>query len=221
MRRQLYSGGGITNVPRVGYGAGSWLKERLRKLIPNELADVAVKAAPFVAPFNPGIAGLMRGIGRFDQRGSISDALKQGLTTTAFGAGARALGGASPMGGGLKGGFTSPIGEGGPIARMYEGLTPTNKASDVAKNIATKGGGADTGTVATSGGDQSFLNKVLYGEKGGEGFFGDKGLIGKGGGFDMKGAVGKGLPAVWGGSTLAALAIQKAMGDVGGSEPGE
>jgi hypothetical protein len=55
------------------------IKDRIRKLIPNELADVAVKAAPFVAPFNPAVAGLMRGIGRFDQRGSISDAFKQGL----------------------------------------------------------------------------------------------------------------------------------------------
>ena len=45
--------------------------DRTRKIIPNELADVAVKAAPFVAPFNPGIAGLMRGIGRLDQRGNL------------------------------------------------------------------------------------------------------------------------------------------------------
>jgi hypothetical protein len=52
----------------------------------------------------------MRGIGRFDQRGSISDALKQGVGTFAFGAGARALGGATDItGGGLKGGFTSPL----------------------------------------------------------------------------------------------------------------
>jgi len=111
MPRQLRDKGGIASVtPREMYGLGSKIKERLRKLIPNELADVAVKAAPFVAPFNPGIAGLMRGIGRFDQRGSISDALKQGLTTTAFGAGARALGGATDiMGGGLRGGFTSPL----------------------------------------------------------------------------------------------------------------
>jgi len=111
MPRQLRDKGGIASVtPREMYGLGSKIKKRLRKLIPNELADVAVKAAPFVAPFNPGIAGLMRGIGRFDQRGSISDALKQGLTTTAFGAGARALGGATDiMGGGLRGGFTSPL----------------------------------------------------------------------------------------------------------------
>ncbi len=110
MPRQLRDKGGIASVtPREKYGLGSKIKERFRKLIPNELADVAVKAAPFVAPFNPGIAGLMRGIGRFDQRGSISDALKQGAATFGFGAGARALGGADPFGGGLKGGFTSPL----------------------------------------------------------------------------------------------------------------
>ena len=49
MRRQLYRGGGITSLRRQKYGIGSWVKERVRKLIPNELADVAVKAAPFVA----------------------------------------------------------------------------------------------------------------------------------------------------------------------------
>ena len=111
MPRQLRNKGGIASIaPREKYGLGSKLKKRFRKLIPNELADVAVKAAPFVAPFNPGVAALMRGIGRFDQRGSISDALKQGVGTFAFGAGARALGGASDItGGGLRGGFTSPL----------------------------------------------------------------------------------------------------------------
>jgi hypothetical protein len=111
MPRQLRDKGGIASVtPRKKYGLGSKLKERFRKLVPNELADIAVKAAPFVAPFNPGIAGLMRGIGRFDQRGSISDAFKQGVGTFAFGAGVRSLGGATdPFGGGLRGGFTSPL----------------------------------------------------------------------------------------------------------------
>ena len=65
--------------------SGEKFKKTVRNLIPNELADVAVKAAPFVAPFNPGIAAAMRGIGRFDQRGSISDALKQAAATAAFG----------------------------------------------------------------------------------------------------------------------------------------
>jgi hypothetical protein len=85
MPRQLRGKGGITNVvPRTNYIFGG-IKDRIRKLIPNELADVAVKAAPFVAPFNAPVAALMRGIGRFDQRGSISDAVKQGLGTFAFG----------------------------------------------------------------------------------------------------------------------------------------
>ena len=98
MPRQLRDKGGIASVtPREKYGLGSKIKERFRKLIPNELAGVAVAAAPFVAPFNPGIAGLMRGIGRFDQRGSISDALKQGFGTYVGGQGLRMLGGAGKV----------------------------------------------------------------------------------------------------------------------------
>ena len=100
MPRQLRNMGGITNaVPREKYGLGSKIKERFRKLIPNELADIAVKAAPFVAMipgYGPATAALMRGIGRFDQRGSISDAVKQGLGTYAggkvFDAGMRGVG---------------------------------------------------------------------------------------------------------------------------------
>ena len=108
MPRQLRNKGGITNVvPREQYGLGSKIKDRVRKLIPNELADVAVKAAPFVAPFYPGTAALMRGIGRFDQRGSISDAFKQGAATFAFGAGTRKLGGAENVFGDF--GFSSPL----------------------------------------------------------------------------------------------------------------
>ena len=94
-------GGGYTGIPmgsRTGFGIIDKVKDRIRKLIPNEIADVAVKAAPFVAPFNPGIAGLMRGIGRFDQRGSISDALKQGAATFGFGKAAGFLGGAEGPG---------------------------------------------------------------------------------------------------------------------------
>jgi len=87
MRRQLRATGGITNA-RQGYGFGSWVKEKVRKIIPNELADIATKAAPFVAMmpgWGPAAAGVMRGVGRFDKRGSISDALKQGIGTYAGG----------------------------------------------------------------------------------------------------------------------------------------
>ena len=82
MRRQLYRGGGIASVPRrQRYGIG----DLVRKLIPNEIANVASKAAPFVAPFNPVAAGLMRGIGRYDKRGDLGDALKQGALTYGLG----------------------------------------------------------------------------------------------------------------------------------------
>ena len=214
MRRQLYRSGGITNA-RQGYGIGSWVKERVRKLIPNELADVAAKAAPFVAPFNPLAAGLMRGVGRFDKRGSISDALKQGLLTYGGGQLARGIGGAgmqtgfNPMGGmdKMKYGLSNPMGAwGGP-----------KTASTIADKPAMLG---DKGFKMAS--DQSFLDKVLYGREGGTGkIFGDKGLLGAGGDFSMKGAFGKGIPAVMAGSTIATMAVQAAMGDLGEREAGE
>jgi hypothetical protein len=88
MRRQLRAKGGIMNVaPRKKFLFGG-LGDRLRKLIPNELANVAVKAAPFVAMipgYGPAAAAAMRGIGRYDQRGDFKDALKQGLGTYAGG----------------------------------------------------------------------------------------------------------------------------------------
>ena len=66
MNRQLREGGGIMNVARrEQFGLGSKLKRFVRKVIPNEISKVAVKAAPFVAPFNPALAGAMAGIGIF------------------------------------------------------------------------------------------------------------------------------------------------------------
>ena len=128
-------GGGYTGIPmgsRTGFGIVSKLKDRVRKLIPNEIASVAVKAAPLVAPFFPGTAALMRGIGRFDQRGSISDALKQGIGTYAFGKGIGKLGGAE-SGPGFFGGQTySPQGfSEGPIGRLFD-----RQAADAGTNIA-------------------------------------------------------------------------------------
>ena len=134
MPRQLRNKGGITNVtPRTNYFLGG-IKDRIRKLIPNELADVAVKAAPFVAPFNPAVAGLMRGIGRFDQRGSISDAFKQGIATAGLGVGARALGGATDiMGGGIRGGLTSPLNPDRTTA-VRDFFSPKEKPTGLKKN---------------------------------------------------------------------------------------
>ena len=77
MNRQLQADGGIMQVsPREKFGLGSKLKRFVRKIIPNEVAEVAVRAAPFVAPFNPAVAAAMSGLGTFDQTGSIGDSLK-------------------------------------------------------------------------------------------------------------------------------------------------
>ena len=105
---------------RQNYGLGDLVKkvgERFRKLIPNEIANVAAKAAPFVAPFNPLAAGIMRGVGRYDKRGDFGDALKQGLLTYGGGQAARYLGGAGMQTGidprgGMGGGMMGDMGGG-------------------------------------------------------------------------------------------------------------
>ena len=146
MDRQLYEGGGIiTLTPRSKYGLGSKLKKFVRKIIPNEVSEIAVKAAPFVAPFNPLLAGAMSGIGSFDQTGSLTKGLTRGALTYGGGQLARYLGGAgfqegiNPFAGAdFSGGFlsgiqslgTSPIGtETGLKLGQYKmfGGTPTQE----------------------------------------------------------------------------------------------
>ena len=120
MPRQLRGKGGITNItPRTNYLFGG-IKDRIRKIIPNELANFAAKAAPLVAPFNPLAAGIMRGVGRFDKRGSVSDALKQGLGTFGFGKGVGMLGGAQSDGFFGSQTFTKKGFEQGPIGRLFQ-----------------------------------------------------------------------------------------------------
>ena len=138
MRRQLYRTGGVT---RQNYGLGSWVKKKIRKLIPNELADVASKAAPFVAPFNPGIAGLMRGIGRFDKRGSLSDALKQGIMTYGVGEGVRRLGGLEGFTSGNQ--YSMDKFKEGPVGRLFQG--PEKTLTEGNPNFTR--GDADKGTL--------------------------------------------------------------------------
>jgi hypothetical protein len=111
----MANGGSANLVEREQYGLGSKLKKFVRKIIPNEISSIAVKAAPFVAPFNPALAAAMAGIGGFDQTGRIgSSLLSAGLT---YGAGqlARGIGGAGFQGNpftgvDFSGGFTSGIG---------------------------------------------------------------------------------------------------------------
>ena len=124
MRRELRANGGIMGLSKEGIGGGDYkgidmgsrvgfglikkIKNFARKIIPNEIADIAVKAAPFVAPFNPALGGAMAGIGSFDQTGSISKGVKSGLINYGLGQGARYLGGADFQGNpfGSGGGFT-------------------------------------------------------------------------------------------------------------------
>jgi hypothetical protein len=126
MNRQLYGLGGYfpPENGREKFGLGSKLKKFVRKIIPNEVSEIAVKAAPFVAPFNPLLAGYMAGIGGFDQTGRIGSSLKRGLLTYGGGQLGRYIGGAgfqqgiNPFAGynpassfgGISSLFTSPIG---------------------------------------------------------------------------------------------------------------
>ena len=132
MQRQLRRGGGIMNIaPREQFGLGSKLKRAVRKIIPNEVSKIAVKAAPFVAPFNPQLAAAMAGIGSFDQTGSIGDSLKSAAITYGGGQLARYAGGAGfqqpGMGNFGLSGFSSPIGTSTGFGKMFGGPKTTVK----------------------------------------------------------------------------------------------
>jgi hypothetical protein len=146
MNRQLRADGGIMEVaPREKFGLGSSIKKFVRKIIPNEVSEIAVKAAPFVAPFNPLLAAGMSGLGSFDQTGRIGDSLKSGALTYGLGQGARYLGGAdfqqgiNPFSGmdGMKYGFSKPTGSGG-IKNLFKNNTT--------QAIQPVGGGDQIGT---------------------------------------------------------------------------
>ena len=114
-------------------GIGSRLKKAVRKIIPNEIAEAASVAAPFVAPFNPAVAAAMAGLGSFDQTGRIGSSVKAGLGAYALGQGARYLGGAGFQGNpfaqggafrggmqGFTGGFSSPFGTETGIGSLFK-----------------------------------------------------------------------------------------------------
>jgi len=186
MNRQLRANGGIMDVtPRENFGLGSSLKKFVRKIIPNEVADIAVKAAPFVAPFNPALAGVMSGVGTFDQTGSIGSGLKAGAMNYGGGQLARYAGGAgfqgNPFGqggaftGGLQGfqgGFSSPIGTKTGLGKLFsnqgtQGVqgVGTGDAS-MAEQIAAQGRAVNaeqTGllTEGLTGGNSTITDAVI------------------------------------------------------------
>ena len=165
--RQMAAYGGMMGGDgRRRYGLGSFLKKTVRKLIPNEIAEVAVKAAPFVAPFNPIAAGLMSGIGSFDQTGRIGSSLKSGLMNYGMGQLARGIGGGMDnlqglsfkVPGGSASGFgqyfSSPIQSGGGLGKILE----TRKVANLenAKRAAMSDSNIGFGSQ-----DKNFLEKVV------------------------------------------------------------
>jgi hypothetical protein len=122
MNKQLYGIGSksLSENGRDRFGLGSFI----RKIIPNEISKIAVKAAPFVAPFNPALAAGMAGIGGYDQTGKFGSSLGKAALVYGGGQAARYLGGAgfqqgiNPFAGynpassfgGISSLFTSPIG---------------------------------------------------------------------------------------------------------------
>jgi hypothetical protein len=156
MNRQLYAGGGIMDVtPRENFGLGSKFKKFVRKVIPNEIADVAVKAAPFVAPFNPLIAAGMAGLGGFDQTGSISKSLRSGALTYGLGNLARVVGGA-----GFQGGLKAP-GTGTGFGSYFTSPMSGQQLFGAQQEAAKLGTAGDLDSIAgSSGGIEEYVYKT-------------------------------------------------------------
>jgi uncharacterized short protein YbdD (DUF466 family) len=157
--RQMAAYGGIMGMDgRRQYGLGSSIKKRFRKLIPNEVAKVAEVAAPFVAPFNPLLAGAMSGIGSFDRTGRIGSSIKSGLMNYGLGQASRYLGGAdfqkgfSPFKGmeGMKYGFSKPTGSGG-IKNLFD--KPTQQFTFDSSKMKSSTGLDNLTSLATAPGE--------------------------------------------------------------------
>jgi hypothetical protein len=153
--------GGIMGLDgRRQYGWGSKIKDRIRKIIPNEVAKVAEVAAPFVAPFNPLAAGLMSGIGGFDRTGRIGSSIKSGLMNYGMGQLARGIGGGMdnlqgmsfkvPGGSASRFGqyFSSPMQSSGGVGKMF-----ADKFSTSGGSMASGGPQYDLSGMAKGGGE--------------------------------------------------------------------
>ena len=169
MNRQLRADGGIMQVaPREKFGLGSSIKKFVRKIIPNEVADIAVKAAPFVAPFNPAVAAAMSGLGTFDQTGSIGKSLKGAGMNYAGGQAARYLGGAgfqgNPFGdggaftgSGFTSGFSSPLGSDTGLGKFF-----SNRGTEGVQGIDMATGGADGVGVIQDAPTKALASELSY-----------------------------------------------------------
>ena len=207
MQRQLRQSGGIMNaasgtigggdyagIPmgsRTGFGILKKIKKRVRKIIPNEIADIAVKAAPFVAPFNPIVAGAMAGIGSLDQTGNVADAFKRGALTFGGGQLARFIGGAgfqdpslsafTPSG--FRAGFSSPLGTETGLGKFLDQRNQQAAAKAIAEQGKANQAAFDAGIsevtgvggekFATADAATDFVSKVKNPVKGDTNFIGE------------------------------------------------
>ena len=147
--RQMAAYGGIMGLDgRRKYGIGSSLKKIVRKVIPNEVAAVAEKAAPFIALAAPQFAlpaALAGGLGKFDRTGSIGDSLKSGLMTYGLGTLSPGLPGVRDMGP-QSGMFTTqPFGGKYNVSNLFKSKSPADlsKVTEVDKGIPTGQGDYD------------------------------------------------------------------------------
>jgi hypothetical protein len=187
--RQMAARGGIMGADgRTGFLFGG-IKKRIRKLIPNEIAEVAEKVAPFVAPFNPLAAGIASAVGSFDRTGRVGSSLMSGLKNYGIGQLTRGIGGGMDNLQGMSfktpqgSFFSSPIQDTGGIGKILSrskqpGFTPSgnknvrldqqpsifsNSAGTGDASIATALGSGDKGitTVAKEVKNPSFLKNTL------------------------------------------------------------
>jgi hypothetical protein len=165
--------GGIMGLDgRRKYGWGSKIKDRIRKIIPNEVAKVAEVAAPFVAPFNPLAAGLMSGIGGFDRTGRIGSSIKSGLMNYGMGQLARGIGGGMdnlqgmsfkvPGGSASRFGqyFSSPMQSSGGLGKYFADSAAAK--SQLAKDTALRT--SDAFNKIPGGGDPAIFNQNYMGD---------------------------------------------------------
>ncbi len=187
--RQMAARGGIMGADgRTGFLFGG-IKKRIRKLIPNEIAEVAEKVAPFVAPFNPLAAGIASAVGSFDRTGRVGSSLMSGLKNYGIGQLTRGIGGGMDNLQGMSfrtpqgSFFSSPIQDTGGIGKILSKskqprFTPSgnknvrldqqpsifsNSAGTGDASIATALGSGDKGitTVAKEVTQPSFLKNTL------------------------------------------------------------
>ena len=175
------------------------VKERYRKIMPNEVAAIGGKLAPIVSMFNPLVGAAMAAQSSLDRDGSITDALKTGAKSYVMGQAGRAIGGgmgnlqgnpfatganpfsfSSPMGtgeGGLGSFFKNIGGDGGSLTDLFrQTVTPGNELSTLDQIAQANAGGGGIGNLFSQGFNYLKSNPKLTQAlvEGGINYFGQK-----------------------------------------------